>query len=599
MGSMLMTWTDETIKQACLKRDTFREMLGAFDKAYWEDNVPLIDDHSYNRLREEYISRFGDDLHVGASEGDVTLLRPMLSIDNVFDRSGLEAWCDKKPNTLFVMEPKIDGLAIRLIYTRCDTNPDTFIFTQALTRATGGTGTDVTDVVENYVDGYPSTINVDDLGLIEDDEIFFDGEVYVPLADHLPRYAGCRQQAAAILKTKIDPADRQAAACKVLFSLYGVCPALEELFEEELVMMRILGKEKVLFNTTPIIKDDVLGSSRQVWDLYSSNLPRSIAHHMHDLPTDGFVVKVNNFAHRNQFGYTNRYVKGAVAIKTRYEPTETKAVDLTWSVTMSGRMCPLLWVEPVIINGSTVTKASLHNFPIFRESNYIQGDPVGMVLAGDIIPDIVDIRDPAMLEKRTKDDQWKFPHTCPGCGGATVIQGDDLYCERLDGCPGTAVSRLKRGVSNYGLEIDGFGIKILEWCKEIGILALYQIFETFVSSNQATLEEQYKSYFNKDGRVVVAKLIKNVEEKLASIHAGQLPLYRVLYALCLPGLGASASVSLAKTVRNLTTLIDRFGAQDYPLIPGVTQTSGKKIHYFLANPTHFNNTLQLQRVLRV
>lgn len=442
------------------------KILHEYGYAYYVLDKPIATDAEYDKLLQELIhleqqyphlvypdsptQRVGGAVLEGFQK--VTHSYPMLSLGNAFNEADLRDF-DRKvrqaigENFNYVCELKIDGLAISLRYENGS-------FIQGATRGDGQVGEDITANLK--------TIRAIPLRLKEPVTIEVRGEAYMPKKsfEQLNKareengeetFANPRNAAAGSLR-QLDP--KVAASRNLSTFIYGIGGDGESYgissHSKMLDYLERLGfpsnKERKLCETI----DDVL-SFIDKWTANRPNLPYEI---------DGIVIKVNQYEHQEQLGNTAKSPRWAIAYKFPAEEVETEVLDIDLTVGRTGVITPTAILKPVLVAGSTVSRASLHNEDLIREKDIRIGDTVIIHKAGDIIPEVVRV----ILEKRPADTTpFKMPETCVACNSELVrIEGEvALRCVNPT-CPAQIAEGIKHFVSRNAMNIDGLGEKVVE-----------------------------------------------------------------------------------------------------------------------------------------
>ncbi len=457
-------------KQTEARAAELRETLTRANRLYHEEDAPEIPDAEYDRLFRELVEL--EEAHpelarpdsptrrVGSAAagplGDVEHRVPMLSLGNAFDADELRAFdarvrkglglAEDDEGPRYVAELKIDGLAISLRY-------EAGRFVLGATRGDGRTGEDVTAnlrTIEAIPDelGEPLTLEVR-------------GEVYMPKAEFarinaereeagLPLYANPRNSGAGSLR-QLDPAVTAARNLSAWFYI---------LLEDDgragdtqsaaLDRLETLGFPVQPDHQAGLDMDGVIDFAER-W-----REPR------HDLPyeTDGVVVKVDRIDLQARLGMVSRAPRWAIAYKYPPEQVETVVEDIVPYVGRTGTLTPVAHLRPVLVAGSTVARATLHNLDEVRRKDVRIGDRVVLHKAGDVIPEvvrsIVDARDGSERE-------FVMPQLCPVCA-AVVVQDEGEVRHRCSNpfCPAQVIQGLGHFVSRGGMDIEGAGFVVLD-----------------------------------------------------------------------------------------------------------------------------------------
>jgi DNA ligase (NAD+) len=521
-------------------------------------DAPVISDAEYDVLyRElveletehpELVTPNSPTQRAGATASDafakVRHPAPILSLMNAFDADGLRAWRARlgrllPPDThlAYVVEPKLDGLTVVLTYRDGR-------FVQGATRGDGEVGEDVTANLRT-LRGVPKRIPVDPKQTVEPPAyLAVRGEVFLPLdkfealnAERLAAgeavYMNPRNTAAGSLR-QLDPAKTAERPLRlycydVVAIEGGELPARQW---ERLAYLRDLG--------FPVSPDN----------RYCANLDEVVVVHSEWLErrnrinyeVDGVVVKVDDRELAERLGYSGKDPRGALAMKFPAREKTTTLLALQVNVGRTGVLAPNAVLEPVAIGGTTVSKATLHNFDEIARKDIRIGDRVIVKRAGDVIPYIVG---PIVDARQGEERPIERPTACPVCGQPVVQLPDEvgLYCENA-ACPAQLIRRVEYFVSRGAMDIDGFGTQTAALLFEKGLI--HDVADIYSLRRDDLLQlEGFKD--------------KKVDRLLAGIEASkERPVERLLTAL---GIRFVGSVVAGLLIDNLGSL-DAIAATD-------------------------------------
>jgi DNA ligase (NAD+) len=450
------------------RADELRRTLDRHNHRYYVLDDPEVSDSEYdallNELRDleaehpELRTPDSPTQRVGAEPLDkfeqVPHLQPMLSLANARNEEEMTAWVLRSERYLarqgvemgdvrFVTEPKVDGLAISLVY-------EDGVLVRGATRGNGEIGEEVTQNLRT-IKAIPLRIE-DAPPLLE-----VRGEIYLPLAAFArlneqraeagePTYANPRNTAAGSIR-QLDP---QLAASRPLSIWCYSVGALEGLaFDthwESLEWLRDHGfkvhRDVEIHDTV----DQVVAACR-AWEERRDRL---------DFEIDGVVVKVDDLDLQRQLGVVGREPRGAIAWKFPPTTATTLLNGVAWNVGRTGHMVPFAMLEPVQVSGVTVKLATLHNEEDLRRKDVREGDEVIVMRAGDVIPQVVSPTAKAQ-KRKGRSKPMEPPSKCPACGTPTVKPEDGVWtiCPNRTGCPGQVFQAVKHFVGAMG--IDGLG----------------------------------------------------------------------------------------------------------------------------------------------
>ena len=541
-----------------------RETLNQHNERYFTHDSPDVSDAEYDELKRELIALEAKHpslitldsptAQVGAPTlttfAPVTHRAPMTSLDNAMDIDELRAWGERaakgldnaKPMQL-ICELKIDGLAMSIRY-------ENGILVQAATRGDGKVGEDVTENIKT-ISVIPKQL-VAPKGTTIPQVLEVRGEVYMPInafqqfkadkereneqriaqgkkPDAVP--ANPRNAGAGSLRQK-DPSVTQSR--KLAFFAYQLgetqgMPALTS-HHDTLNYLKQLG--------FPINPEHKLVDTLEQAEAFCANAEAN--RHNLDYEIDGAVVKLDDLAQREQLGFTSRAPRWAIAFKFAPEERNTILNDIQVSIGRTGRATPFAVLQPVVVAGSTVGMATLHNREQVQLKDVRPGDTVVVRKAGDVIPEVVG----PVLDKRPKNSKpWKFPDTCPCDLKSTLVQIEgesDTRCVEPS-CPFQRDQRIIHFASRGGMDIEGLGEKTVFALSD---LQLIQDVGDLYSLTQEQLL-QIEGF----GELSATNLLQALEKSKSK------PLPKLLTALGIKHLGPAASESLAKTFGNLDNIV--------------------------------------------
>lgn len=452
-----------------------RGEIARHDRLYYVMDAPEIEDAQYDALLRELIEIEREHPELVTPDSPTTRVRgeplkefvpfshavPMMSLDNVFSREEMRSFCTKVREAVgapvdWLCEPKIDGLAISLIY-------EDGVFVRAATRGSGAVGEDVTQNVRT-IRSLPLMIDHAPDGILT-----VRGEVCMARADFAelnaareesgaPIFANPRNAAAGSLR-QLDPRITAQRALKIF--LYG-------LEEAEALGIKTQGEilERLRECGLPIFGGHRLCRSIDEIDSYLDE--RDIARHSDQVDTDGAVLKLDELRYRPELGATSRAPKWAVAYKFPPEEKRTRLLDIEVTVGRTGALTPTAILEPVQLSGTTVRRATLHNQDEIDRRDIRIGDTVWVHKAGEIIPEVSRV----VMEARPEGAvPYRLPELCPACGARAVrAEGESaLRCPNRS-CPAQMKEELLHFVSRECMDIDGIGEKLIAQLLDRGIV---------------------------------------------------------------------------------------------------------------------------------
>jgi DNA ligase (NAD+) len=529
-----------------------RRALDHHNHRYYVLDDPEVSDADYdaqlNELRDleaehpELRTPDSPTQRVGAEPLDkfeqVRHLQPMLSLANARNEEEMAAWVLRSERYLarqgvemgdvrFVTEPKIDGLAISLVY-------EDGVLVRGATRGNGEIGEEVTQNLRT-IGSIP--LRIDDAPpLLE-----VRGEIYLPLAAFArlneqraeagePTYANPRNTAAGSIR-QLDP---QLAASRPLSIWCYSVGALEGIsFETHWESLEWLRAHGFKVNRDVEIHDSVdeVVAACRAWQERRDRL---------DFEIDGVVVKVDDLELQTQLGVVGREPRGAIAWK--FPPTTATTVlrGVAWNVGRTGHMVPFAMLEPVQVSGVTVKLATLHNEENLRRRDVREGDEVIVMRAGDVIPQVVSPTAKAQ-KRKGRSAPMEPPAKCPACGTPTVKAEGAVFtiCPNRTGCPGQVFQAVKHFVG--AMDIDGLGEENVRRFLVEGVIENMADLYDLSVERLADLE----GFAEISARNLVAAIEQSKQQ----------PFHLVLYALGIPGIGYVNARNLTRNLRSMDALL--------------------------------------------
>jgi len=542
-------------KEAAKRIQQLREEIRKHDRLYYEEAAPIISDREYDRLYKELVdleTQFPDLItphsptqRVGGKPlkafEQVSHVIPMLSLDNTYSEEEVKNFHARIRRLLpneeipVVIEPKVDGVAVSLIY-------ENGRLRQAATRGDGNVGDNITQnirtirsVPERLRDAAPKLLEVRG-------EVYMDRKGFEKLNDErkrqgLPLFANPRNVAAGSLK-QLDPAIVAKRPLGVVFYGTGATEGLNVDVHSEIF---------------PLLKKLGLPATERWWVAESVEEILDAIHELDGIrhnfvyQTDGAVVKVNSFAQRERLGFTAKSPRWAIAYKYAAERVETRLRDIVIQVGRTGILTPVAVLEPVLVSGSTVARATLHNEDEIKRKDIRVGDTVVIEKAGEVIPAVVTV----VKSKRPRDakpfDFARHIHgKCPICGDP--IRRDPQFvawrCENLQ-CPAQTTRRVEFFAARSALDIESVGGIVADKLVEGGLirepLDLFKLKTEQLAKLNLGTDEAPRVFGEKNA----TKAIKAIE------RAKTLPLSRWLFALAIPDVGKTTATQLAQFHDNI------------------------------------------------
>ena len=526
--------------------DELVKIINEADYNYHTLDNPTISDQEYDKyIRElfeleskypEYIKEDSPTQRVGSKVLDefnkITHNIPMMSLSNVFNEEEVRNFDDRIRkegyNPKYVCELKIDGLSVSLRYVKGK-------LVSAATRGDGMVGEDITNNVKT-IKTIPLKINKP-IDIEVRGEIYMSKKVFNDINKNreengLPLFQNPRNAAAG----SIRQLDSKITASRKLDSfIYHLPNPLDyniNTHNEALEFMNSLGFK---INPNNRLVDNIDEGVEFI--NYQTKNRNSLSYEI-----DGIVIKVNSILEQKNLGYTAKYPKWATAYKFPATEVLTKLTDIIFTVGRTGQITPNAILEPVLVQGSTIRKATLHNENYVIEKDIKIGDVVSIIKAGDVIPAVLG----PIKERRTGNEMdFKMITKCPICNSFLVKKENeaDYFCPN-DKCPARNIEKLSHFVSRNAMNIDGLGEKIIE--------DLYNLKYIRTISDIYDLAKYKKSIMELEGygeKSVTNMLLAIEESKNNSLE-------RLLFGLGIRQVGEKTAKILAKKYKTMDNLIN-------------------------------------------
>ena len=546
------------------RAEALRREIEHHSYQYYALDAPTISDAAFDslmrELREieaahpELVTASSPTQRVGGYVGEqfapVVHERRMYSLDNAMDLDELDEWMERTAEACggslppLCCELKIDGSSIALTY-------EDGVLVRAATRGDGTTGEDVT-VNMRTVRDVPLRLRDEARGAIAPgvETLELRGEVYMPkksfealnaAAEEEGRapFANPRNAAAGSLRQK-DPAVTKMRDLSTFMYAIADDGALEVEGQWELLQWL----RKAGFHVNPDVRlcataEEVRGFCRECLDRRES-LPYEI---------DGVVVKVNDFARQRAMGFTARAPRWAIAFKFPPEEKTTLLRDITVQVGRTGALTPVAELVPVVVAGSTVARATLHNLDEVHRKDVRVGDTVIVRKAGDVIPEVLG---PVLSLRSPEARIWEMPSVCPSCGSPVVRDPGEVAfrCISID-CPAQALERLLHWASRGALDIDGMGEEIVSRLVESGRVADVADYYSLSEEELASLDMGRVKADGEPvrlGHTVAKKLVAAIEASKGRTFA------RVLFGLGIRHVGKTTAEAIAAAYPSMDAL---------------------------------------------
>ncbi len=547
------------------------QLLKQYNQQYYDQDNPSVTDDAYDMLlreletlEQEFPHLAAPDSptkHVGGTASRIFEKVPhtiqMMSLQDVFSYEEMDSFVQRCQEALgsprFVAEPKIDGLSVSLEYQNG-------FFVRGSTRGDGFVGEDVTAnlmtiaAIPKQLKNPPPFLEVR-------------GEVYMPrksFADLVEQQVqngetpakNPRNAAAGSLRQKNAAVTARRHLDIWIFNIQQVEGVTLHSHIESLTYLESLGFSNVIPHS------GVCTTAEQI-RTEIARIGEARTGYAYD--TDGVVVKLDDFAHREEMGATSKVPKWAAAFKFPPEEKETILREIILSVGRTGVITPVAVFDPVQLAGTEVSRATLHNQDFMTERDICLGDKIVVRKAGEIIPEVLRV-----AEHAEGAVPYTLPDCCPVCGSKAVRDEGEaaLRCPNPD-CPAQLTKRMIHFVSKDAMNIDGLGPQILTALQEKGLVHsvtdLYQL-----SSAQIVEMERFAE--------------KSAENLIRAIEVSKSqPLDRLIYALGIRGIGTQAAKLLCEKFHTMEALLSA-SAEEIQTIDGFGATMAESVVSSLAEP---------------
>ena len=557
---------EDTVKRA----EKLRKDLNYYSYRYYVDNENDIDDYEYDMMmrelkaiEEEYPELITPDSPTRRVGGEATnmfesvahtvkmeSLQDAFSFDEIrdFDRRVKDA----VTNATYVVEPKIDGLSVSLEYRDG-------VFVRGSTRGDGSVGEDITANLRT-VRSIPLRLKTD-LPFIE-----VRGEVYMPhsvfhklveeqeLNEEKP-FKNPRNAAAGSLRQKNPKITAKRKLDIFVFNVQQIDGHSLSNHKQSLDYLKELGFKTIPFYTEFKNIDGAIDELKRIADIRYT-LPFDI---------DGAVIKVNDFEKRRILGSTAKFPKWAIAFKYPPEEKETKLLSIEVNVGRTGVLTPTAVFSPVLIAGSTVSRATLHNEDFIKEKGICIGDTIIIRKAGDVIPEVVSVK-----EHIPDAVPYRMPEICPSCGAKAVREDGEaaIRCNNPD-CPAQLLRMLIHFCSRDAMDIEGLGDALLNKLVEQNMIK--------TAADIYSLDFGKIAEMDKMGKKSAENLKKAIEKSKEN------DLSKLVFALGIRHVGAKAANLLSDNFRDIDSIMNS-SAEDIAKIDGFGLVMAQSVVDFMSMP---------------
>ena len=575
-----------TTAEALNKIDELRKELHRHNHNYYILNSPEISDKEFDMLMKELeelekqypeaydplspTQRVGSDLSKGFEH--VVHARPMMSLSNSYSIEEVDEWFERVRKALegesfdVVGEMKFDGTSISITYSHGR-------LVRAVTRGDGTQGDDVTANVKT-IRSIPLQLQPGDWP----EEFEIRGEILMPWEvfeklnaerayNEEPLFANPRNAASGTLKTQ-DPREvaRRHLDARFYYLLSDNLP-FDNHYDNMEAAARWGFKVSKAMKLLHSLED--VNEYINYWDVHRKELP---------VATDGLVFKVNSLRQQLNLGYTAKSPRWAIAFKFNPENACTPLRFVSFETGRMGIVTPVANLEPVLLSGTIVKRASLHNDDIIQELDIHEGDWLYVEKGGEIIPKITGVE---VSKREPGAPKIKFVTKCPVCGTPLVrIYGEAAWCcPNHYGCRPQITGKIEHFCARRMMNIDGIGEETAELLFDVGLV------ERIADLYDLTLEKLMA--LDRMGEKSAKRILDGIEASKS------VPFERVVYALSIPNVGETTAKRLAFSVKSIDNMLAMSEAE-LTAVPDVGPVIAKGIYEFLRDPVNIDNISRLK-----
>lgn len=565
-------------EEAKQRIEELRKKTQYYATKYYDDDAPEISDFEYDMLMvelrnleakyPEYIDKDSLTQKVGGTvkEGfnKVEHEVPLQSLQDVFSIDELRAFDERVRKQLgvdtldYTVEAKIDGLSSAIEYVNGE-------YVKGATRGNGTIGEDVTENIRT-IKNVPKKLK-EPVNLIVRGEVFISKENFEKMNEEQEilgekTFANARNAAAGSLRQLDSKITAKRPLDIYIFNIQRLTGNTFNSHYEQLLYLEKLG-----FNVNPQKKlcHGIEEAINEVEEIGKKRPNLTFG-------TDGAAIKVDNLEYREKLGTTFKVPRWAIAYKYPPERKETLVKDIVCQVGRTGAITPVAVFEPVLLAGSTISKATLHNEDFIKEKDIRIGDYVVIQKAGDVIPEVVDV----LKEKRTGNEkEFEMPKVCPVCGGKVVREEGEAawHCIGIE-CSARNLQNLVHFASKTGMNIDGLGISVIEQLVDKGYLK--NIADIYY------LKKEEIASLKKNGQKFAQNLINAINESKNN------DLERLICALGIRHIGTKAAKIIARRYGSMKELMNA-SIESLNLVDTIGGISAESIYEFF----HQEQTIDL------
>ena len=551
-------------------------ILNEAGKAYYQQNKEVMSNLEYDKMYDELLElekktntvlSNSPTIHVGyelmTSLEKEAHPSPMLSLDKTKEPDQLAAWLSGHDG---ILSWKLDGLTIVLTYEHGE-------LVKAVTRGNGEVGEVVTNNARVF-DNVPRHISYDGTLVIR-------GEAIIPysyfykmneeIEDVDSQYKNPRNLCSGSVRQLNNEITAKRHVHFYAFSVSDIEGMdFDNSFERKLDWAESLGFDVVAH--VRVTEDTIRGEIEE--------FSKKIEHF--DLPSDGLVLVYDDLAYGKSLGRTAKFPRDSIAFKWADETADTTLTEIEWSPSRTGLINPVAIFEPVELEGTTVSRASLHNISVMEELELGIGDEIVVYKANMIIPQVA--------ENKTKSGKIEIPHTCPACGGETKIEDENgirtLVCTN-EFCSAKKIKSFSHFVSRDAMNVDGLSEATLQKMIDVGLLN--EIYDLFTLKKHKDEILELEGFGEKSYR----KLIESVEK------ARTTTLPRVVYSLGIAGIGLANAKVICRELKYDVEALLMVTEEELNEIQGVGEVLAKAFTGYFSDAKHVENFRKLLEELTI
>tara|TARA_B100001094_G_scaffold98310_1_gene94489 strand:+ start:15910 stop:17916 length:2007 start_codon:yes stop_codon:yes gene_type:complete len=567
--------------------ENLRNELHLHNYNYYVLDNPVISDYEFDmKLNDlivlenkypEFYDNNSPTLRLGGSliKNFKTVLHdfPMYSLDNSYSKDDLEKWNDRifknigDENLQYLCELKFDGVSINLTYENGK-------LIKAVTRGDGIKGDDVTENIKTIKTiplklkgSYPAKFQIRGEIIIEKNDFIKMNKKRVE--EGLDPYMNPRNTASGSLKLQ-DSSETAKRPLKCF--LYQIVSAEQNCNNQNDYLIKALEWGFNISKTYKLCNNlDQVMSYINHWEEKKENLNYDI---------DGIVVKVNDINYQNELGFTSKYPRWSIAYKYKTEQAITKLLSVSYQIGRTGAVTPVANLEPVLLGGTYVKRASLHNEDQINKLDLHVNDFVNIEKGGEIIPKIVGVN----LYKRGKESKKiKFIENCPSCFKILCRNESEShhYCLNFNNCPPQIIGRIQHFISKKAMDINGLGNETIDLLFKKGLISNYADLYQLKKNDLILLER------------MADKSINNIFDGLE--ESKNIPFERVLFALGIRYVGQTVAKKLAKAFKSIDNLMSK-KLEDLLLVDEIGNRISESIIEFFKNYENLSLINRLKEV---